>query len=251
MLKVRIIPLLLLKGSSLVKSVKFKEHRIVGDAVSTIKVFSKRFADEMVILDLDAKSRGEVNTELLRRITSFCNMPLAFGGGIDSLTKADQAFRCGADKIIINSIFFENHKVVEQLVDRYGSQSICLSIDFKLMDGVYSIFTENGRRKVISHDLNSALSLAQEVGVGEILINDIDRDGVMGGLDLDLIRLCRAKVDSPLIVAGGVGSTGDFLSAFELGADAVAAGSIFHWVGESVLGIKDFLSAEGVDVRLV
>ena len=249
MLKVRIIPLLLLKGASLVKSVGFTDHRVVGDAVSAIKVFSQRFADEMVILDLDAAERGTVNHSLLNRISEFCNMPVAFGGGVNTLEKADILFRSGADKIVVNSVFFTDLDVVRAVINKYGSQSIILSIDVALENGDYNIYYNNGHIKLLDKGLMATILLAEQVGVGEILINDITRDGMMNGFDLDLLQKSRSLVTVPLIIAGGCASKEDFKNAFNLGADAVSAGSVFHWVGESIIGIKNYLDQKNINVR--
>ena len=152
MLKVRIVPILLLKGASVVKSIGFREHRVVGDAMSAIKVFSQRFADEMVILDLDAASRGNINCDLLSRVSEFCNMPLSFGGGVDSLGKADLVYQSGADKIVVNSIFFTDASVVEEVIAKYGSQAVILSIDVEFEDGIYHVYYNNGEKKLDSTD---------------------------------------------------------------------------------------------------
>ena len=249
MLKVRIIPLLLLKGNSLVKSVSFADHRIVGDAMSTIKVFSRRFADEMIILDLDARDKGIINTELLKRISAECNMPLTFGGGIDSVEKADQAFYSGADKITINSAFFKKPEIIKKIVDRYGSQSIVLSLDVKRQDNDFIIYYNNASKIVTDLNLEQSIEKANMLGIGEILVNDINRDGMMNGLDLDLIETLRSRIKLPLIVAGGCADMEDFNSAFKLGVDGIAAGSIFHWIGESIVGIKTFLKDKDINVR--
>jgi imidazole glycerol-phosphate synthase subunit HisF len=251
MLKVRIIPLLLLKGASLVKSVGFTDHRVVGDAVSAIKVFSQRFADEMVILDLDAAERGTVNHSLLSRISEFCNMPVAFGGGVNTLEKADILFRSGADKIVVNSVFFTDLDVVRAVINKYGSQSIILSIDVALENGDYSVYYNNGNIRLLDKGLIATILLAEQVGVGEILINDITRDGMMNGFDLELLQKSRSLVTVPLIIAGGCASKEDFKNAFNLGADAVSAGSVFHWVGESIIGIKNYLDEQNINVRKI
>lgn len=251
MLKVRIIPLLLLKGSSLVKSVGFTNHRIVGDAVSAIKVFSQRFADEMVILDLDAAESGAVNVELLSRISEFCNMPVAFGGGVDTLEKADQLFLSGADKIVVNSVFFTNIDVVTAIINKYGSQSIVLSLDIIYQYDNYHIYYNNGKTRLLNRSFVEIIELSEKLGVGEILVNDISRDGMMNGFDLALLAEARRAVKTPLIIAGGCGSKDDFKQAFDIGVDAVCAGSIFHWVGESIIGIKSYLDKYDINVRKI
>ena len=251
MLKVRIIPLLLLKGNSLVKSVSFSNHRIVGDAISTIKVFSRRFADEMIILDLDAREKNCINTNLLERISSECNMPLTFGGGIDTIEKADRAFYCGADKITLNSAFFTNPEIASDIANKYGSQAVVLSIDIRKENNNYKIYQKNATEPVENFKLEEAIKLAKDMGVGEFLINDIFNDGLMTGFDLQYIEDLRKKIDLPLIVAGGCSSIKDFEDAFKLGVDAVAAGSIFHWIGESIIGIKENLYEKNINVRML
>jgi len=251
MLKVRIVPILLLKGASVVKSIAFDNHRVVGDAISAIKVFSQRFADEMLILDLDARERGTINSDLLAKAAAFCNMPLAFGGGVNSLDKADILYESGADKIVVNSIFFSDQSVVEKIVEKFGTQAVILSLDVKRFGNGYRVYSENGTNLVKDMDLARALALAQKLGVGEILINDIQKDGSMEGFDLGLIGQARDLTSVPLLVAGGCGSTEDFKEAFKLGVDAVCAGSIFHWVGESIFGIKTVLHGDGIKVRVI
>ena len=129
MLKTRVIPILLLKGNSVVKSTQFDNLRMVGDATTNVKLFSSRFADEMVILDIFASKNKFINAELLSRLASYCNMPLSIGGGIKTIEDADTLFRSGADKVVINSGFFENPKLLTLISDKYGSQAVVLSLD--------------------------------------------------------------------------------------------------------------------------
>lgn len=250
MLKVRIIPILLLKGNSLVKSVNFKNHRIVGDAISAVKVFSRRFADEMIILDLDANQKDAINIDLLKRISTECNMPLTYGGGINSIEKADQAFYCGADKITINSSFFNTPNLVEKVALKYGSQAVVVSIDVKKENGEYVVYHSNGTIKS-ELSLHKAIKLAHEMGAGEFLVNDIDNDGMMNGFDIELIKYVRNLVKLPLIIAGGCSSIDDFKMGFDQGVDAVAAASIFHWIGESIISIKQSLDKQDIKVRMI
>ena len=250
MLKVRIIPILLLKGNSLVKSVNFSDHRIVGDAMSAVKVFSRRFADEMVVLDLDAREKGSINIELLKRISAECNMPLTFGGGIDSMEKADQAFFCGADKIIINSSLHKNPQLISKIASKYGSQAVVISIDVKNEQDNFIPYHSNGEIKS-DLTLKETISLAHDLGAGEILANDIDNDGVMKGFNMKFVLELRDKIDLPLIIAGGCSNITDFKKAFDVGVEAVAAASIFHWIGESIITIKKALHEDDIAVRML
>ena len=230
MLKVRIIPLLLLKGASLVKSVGFVDHRVVGDAVSAIKVFSQRFADEMVILDLDAAERGTVNHSLLNRISEFCNMPVAFGGGVNTLEKADILFRSGADKIVVNSVFFTDLDVVRAVINKYGSQSIVASVDYR-SDGV---FIRNGTVKV-NRKLKDYLKDVELLGVGEIYLNSIDKDGTGFGYDLIQVEESVKEIKIPIIIAGGAGNELHLSEGLDLECiSAVATANLFNFVGDSL-----------------
>jgi len=247
MLKLRIIPVLLIRGNTIVKSVGFKEHRMIGDAITAVKVFSNRKADELIMLDIDAHTKG-INYELIRRLSSNAFMPLTIGGGVKSLKEADELFKNGADKITVNSLFHENPLEVKKIVEIFGSQAVCLSLDVALEGNDYIPFY-NGIEKRDSKTLNESLHLLQELGVGEILINSVDRDGIMRGFDLDLIKMVSTIVEVPVIACGGCEKLEDFCNAVDNGADAIAAGSIFHWVGESIISIKESMFDKGYNVR--
>ncbi len=247
MLKLRIIPVLLIRGNTIVKSVGFKEHRMIGDAITAVKVFSSRKADELIMLDIDAYHKG-INYELIRRLSKNAFMPLTIGGGVKSLENAEKLFQNGADKITVNSLFHENPAEVRKIVQTFGSQAVCLSLDVSLEGKEYITYYE-GLNKRDSKTLHQSLSLLQELGIGEILINSIDRDGVMNGFDLGLIEKISSAVEVPVIACGGCQKLEDFCNAVDKGADAIAAGSIFHWVGESIISIKESMFNKGYNVR--
>ena len=250
MLKTRIIPILLVQKSSIIKTVNFGNSRIVGDALSTAKVFSQRMADEMMILDIDATRTGNINFSLLERISKFCNMPLTLGGGIKNLEDADQLFKSGADKVVINSEYYNNRKIINDLSKKYGKQSIVFSLDVKKIEGQYYGYSNSGFtfNKVLASDI--ALDVVS-LGAGEILLNNIDKDGKMQGYDLELIKNISEKVQLPVIAAGGCGSKEDCYNAINSGANAIAAGSIFFWIGESIISIKEYLYKKQIKVRLI
>jgi len=250
MLKTRIIPILLLRGNSVVKTVQFKDARMVGDAITNVKVFSSRMADEMVIVDIEATSKGRVNEDLFKRLAKHCVMPLAIGGGIRSLEDAGKLFRSGADKIVINSEFYLNPEIITDIAGKYGKQAVVFSLDVKQTDhGLLAV--SNSSHKVHKLTAVEAAVKAVNCGAGEIILNSVDRDGGMEGYDLELIRTISAEVDVPVIAAGGCGSKDDCVAAIKNGASAVAAGSIFYWIGESIITLKEYMSQEGIEMRLI
>ncbi len=250
MLKTRIIPILLLKGSSIVKTVNFENSRMVGDAVTNVKVFSNRMADEMLIVDIEASSLGRINFHLIKRLAAQCVMPITIGGGMSSLEDADKLFRSGADKVLINSYFYTDPSLISKIVNIYGNQSVVFSLDVKCINGSY-MAVKNSGTKITEYRAIDAAILAVEKGAGEIIVNSIDRDGVMKGYDLELISSISAAVNVPVIAAGGCGSKEDCVLAIEAGASAVSAGSIFHWVGESIISLKEYMKNKGIEVRLL
>ena len=249
MVKIRIIPVLLLRGNSIVKSVSFKDHRMIGDAITAVKVFSNRKADELIILDIDAFQKG-IDFDLLARLSKSAFMPLTIGGGIRSVEDAENFFLYGADKISVNSLFLKNPEEVRKIVDRFGSQAVCLSLDFRKIDEEYFPFYNNS---TIRSDLTlkESVNLAKDIKVGEILVNSVERDGLMGGFDTKLISEVSTLADFSVIACGGCKQLDDFSKAVDAGADAIAAGSIFHWKGESIITIKEDMLKRGHNVREV
>lgn len=250
MLKTRIIPTLLVKGSSIVKTVQFGDPRIVGDAVATTKVFSARKADEMVIVDIEATSNQTINWALLEKIALTCHMPLTIGGGIAKLEDADRLFRIGADKIVINSAFYDEPSLISNIARKYGSQALVFALDAKhVNDNNYVAMSHAGANNTGITAIEAATS-AIAYGAGEIFLNSIDCDGRMLGYDTSLIKIISDSVEVPVIASGGCGTAQHCLRALESGADAIAAGSIFYWVGESIVSLKKELKELGVEVRL-
>lgn len=250
MIKIRIIPILLLKGNSVVKTIRFKDSRIVGDAITSVKIFSNRMADEMVIVDIEATDRGCINEDLIKRLSASCNMPLSIGGGVKTIKEADTLFRSGADKVVINSEFYSNPNLLTQVANKYGVQSVVFSLDVKKIDGRYMSVSHSGS-KINDITALDAAHDAVQAGAGEIILNSIDLDGVMEGYDLELVKLISSKINIPVVAAGGCGGKEDCVSAANAGASAVAAGSVFHWIGESIITIKEHMNVNGISVRIV
>jgi len=234
MLNVRVMPCLLLDGSKLVKTVKFDNPSYVGDPVNTIRIFNEKEVDELILLDISATvEQRSPNLKLLSDIASECFMPMTYGGGINNLDDMKRVFGLGVEKIAINSHAFENHGFIKKAAHVFGNQSIVASIDVKRTTlGGYEVFIRGGKVGTGAEAFAHARAM-EEMGVGEILLTSMDRDGTMGGYDLELIRGVSDAVRVPLVACGGAGSVEDMSRAVAAGASAVAAGSLVVYQGRN------------------
>lgn len=246
MFRPRVIPVLLLRNLGLVKSVKFKDHRYIGDPINAVKIFNDKKADELVFLDILASKEGRPPShELIQKIADESNMPFAYGGGIKSIENIRDALKYGAEKVVINSAAIMNTDFVKQASEEFGTSTIVVSVDVKKnIFGRYKVFTHAGSRKTDLDPLNVCLEL-EGSGAGEIILNSIDRDGTMEGYDLDLVKLVTSRTSIPIVAAGGAGSFEDFrMVVLEGGASAVAAGSLFVYHGPRRAVLISFPSPE-------
>jgi imidazole glycerol-phosphate synthase subunit HisF len=229
----RIIPVLLLLDSGLVKSVKFRNHRYLGDPINAAKLFNDLRADELVFLDITASREGRViSLEFIRKLGDECNMPFSVGGGIKSLNDIKQILRAGAEKVIINTAAVRDPEFVNNASREFGSSTIVISIDV----GKRILRTEttyiNSAREATGYDPVSYACLMQEKGAGELLIQSIEHDGTMIGYDLGLISRISNKITIPVIACSGAGNMSHMVSAYyEANATALAAGSMFVYHG--------------------
>lgn len=232
MLKHRVIPALLLDGEGLVKTRKFADAKYIGDPLNAIRIFNEKEVDELLLLDISASSENrEPNYELIETFATECFMPFCYGGGIRSLEHAERLFRLGVEKVSIQTATREDMTLITRIAERYGSQAVVGAVDVKMdWKGVrqlhWSVDQTSGR------DWQAHLARLVDAGVGEILINAVDRDGMMGGMDLKLIREATRDLRVPLIALGGVGELGHIREAVDAGASAVAAGSFFVFHGK-------------------
>lgn len=234
MLKVRVIPCLLLKNHGLVKTVRFKEAKYVGDPVNAVKIFNEKEVDELSLLDITATiEMRKPNFTLIRDIASECFMPFSYGGGIRSIEDIREIIGPGAEKVIVNSYAVENPDFISKASRLFGSQSIVVSIDVKKgSSNRYEIYTYSGTKNTVVDPISFAVKMAK-LGAGEIFLSSIDRDGTQQGYDLDVIRRMTGALDIPVIACGGAGSLEDFADAVhKAGASAVAAGSFFVFHGK-------------------
>jgi cyclase len=206
MLKTRIIPCLLLKDSSLVKTINFKKYNYIGDPINTVRIFNELEVDELIFLDIFAsKNNSDINFKLLKDIANECFMPLSYGGNIRSLDDAKQIFEIGFEKVVINSNSFGNLELIKKLSQYFGNQSIIGSIDIKKsFFGKKRIFSHHATIKQVEDVIIWAKKL-ENVGVGELLITSVDREGTWEGYDIELIKQITDSVQVPVIANGGAG----------------------------------------------
>jgi imidazole glycerol-phosphate synthase subunit HisF len=231
--KTRVIPVLLLRGKGLVKTVRFKVPTYIGDPINSVRIFNEKEVDELAFLDISATpERRGPDFEMLRDIAGEAFMPMAYGGGLTTMDQIRTTFSLGFEKVILNSIAYDGPDIVREAVSVYGAQSVVACMDVKRsLLGRYELYTHSGRTKrPVAFDRH--LSALMEMGVGEVLVNSIDRDGTQTGYDIDLLKRVSSQVSVPIIACGGAGGVDDFVAAVnEGGASAVAAGSLFVFHG--------------------
>jgi len=228
MLITRVIPCLLLKGTGLVKTTRFKNPKYVGDPINTVRIFNEKEVDELLFLDIEAtNSEKDPNYELLTEIANECFMPLAYGGGIRTLEQAKRIFNIGVEKVAINSAAHTNKNLIREIAAIFGSQAVIGVIDVKKnLWGKYKVVSNSTRKTHKLSPVEWAREL-EDMGVGEILLTSVDREGTWSGFDLELTALVSTSVKVPVIAHGGAGSIEHLLSAIKYGkASALAIGSM-------------------------
>lgn len=218
----------------MVKTTKFSNPRYLGDPINAVKIFNGKSVDEMCIIDIRATyEKRELDIEYLKDIASEAFMPLSYGGGITKLSEIEKLFYIGYEKVIINTSFILNRDLIKQAVNIAGSQSIVVSIDVKHeLFGKYSCYSNNGTKNV-KIDPITLSKIAEELGVGEILLNSITYDGTMCGYDIELVKQVTDAVTIPVIACGGAKNINDLKKViFEGGAHAAAAGSMYVYYGK-------------------
>jgi imidazole glycerol-phosphate synthase subunit HisF len=230
----RVIPCLLLRGHGLVKTKRFADAVYVGDPINAVRIFSEKEVDELVLLDIDASRTGsEPNYELIAEVAGECFMPVAYGGGVRSLEQVRRLIRSGVEKVVINSAAFESMDVITQAARVFGSQAVVGGVDVrKTLLGGYKVVAKSATVET-RVKLDDHVRRLVDAGAGEILLNNVDRDGTMAGYDLDLIRQVSRIVTVPLVACGGAGTVEHLRAAVqEGGASAVSAGSMFVFHGK-------------------
>lgn len=233
MLRPRVIPALLLRGSGLVKTVKFDSPKYLGDPRNAVRIFNEKEVDELVLLDIVATREAKPpQFELIREIVTEAFMPIAYGGGLRSLDDCLRMLAVGVEKVVLNTAACDDPSLVSRLAERLGGSTVVASIDVRRsMFGKYEVYCRAGQQRTGRDPVSWAREMESR-GVGEILLTSIDRDGTMGGYDLELIRSVATAVSVPVVACGGAGQVADLGRAVaEGGAAAAAAGSLFVFKG--------------------
>jgi len=253
MLNPRIIPCLLIHNRGLVKTVKFKEPKYVGDPINAVKIFNEKEVDELIVVDMDATREGrEPNYGLIENLASECRMPLCYGGGIKTVEQAQRIFGLGVEKIAISSIAIKNPNIITDIAYRVGIQSVVVVLDVKkkLLGSNYELYTHNGSRGTGIDPVKFAVQM-EKAGAGELVINSIDRDGMMNGYDQTIVDKIREATDLPLTVLGGAGSLEDIGNMVSRhGIIGAAAGSYFVFKGKFRAVLINYPTASAKEILL-
>jgi cyclase len=227
-LQPRIIPVLLLHKGGLYKTKQFKNPAYIGDPINAVRIFNEKEVDELIILDIDSSKENKApNYALIEEIVSEAFMPVAYGGGISSLSIAQKLFQLGVEKVIINSALQKNHNLLAEIAAIYGVQAVVACIDYKkgFLGGTKAYFV-NGTKKSI-YTPQELAQIAENAGAGELILNAIDREGTYQGYDINLLKQIVKEVNIPVVVSGGANVNSDFDDAKQAGASGMAASSMF------------------------
>lgn len=250
MYRPRVIPVLLLKKMGLVKSVKFKNHRYIGDPINAVKIFNDLNADELSFLDITASHEKRcISVEFVKKVGDEANMPFSVGGGINKIQIIRDILKAGAEKVIINTHAVLYPEFIREASNEFGSSTIVVSIDVKKrMFGQKTISIFGGKKRTDKNPVDFA-KLMEELGAGELIINSIDHDGCMAGYDFDLIKDVSDSVTIPVVSLGGAGNVAHMRESVKIGhASAVAAGSMFVYHGRRKAVLINYPKQEELSV---
>ena len=250
MLKKRILASLVVKDGIVVQSLGFNRYLPVGKPEIAVDYLNRWGIDEIAVTVIDASRRGVVEVDLVRRLSDFCQVPLAYGGGLRNVEQVTEIIQAGADKVILNSAILENTHLISQCADRFGDQCVIASIDAKKTTKGYGVWSHLQGKTLTLTPETFAVKAAQ-AGAGEILLNSVDRDGSKLGYDLELAEKVAKAVTVPVILCGGVKDAADFNHGLAIkNVTAVAAANFFHYTEHSATLAKALLKSKGQALRI-
>ena len=247
----RIIPCLDVNNGRVVKGVNFVGLKDAGNPIEVAKRYNDEGADEITFLDITASSDNrDTIVDIVKEVAKEVFIPLTVGGGIRKLKDIYSLLNVGCDKVSLNSSAVKNPNFINESSKRFGTQCIVVAIDVKRFDDKsWHVYINGGR---VDTGLDG-LEWAKEVvsrGAGEILLTSMNSDGTKNGYDLEITSAISKAVNVPVIASGGAGTMEHIKDAFESGADAALAASIFHYREIDILDLKRYLDKNGIRVRL-
>ncbi|SFN29998.1 cyclase [Formivibrio citricus] len=252
MLKKRVIPVLLLRDGRMAKGVQFGNYRDTGNPKTAVRIYSAQDADELVFLDIQASLQSRTALlEIIREAATECFMPLAAGGGIESIDDVRELLLAGADKVVVTTAAVTNPGLITAISERFGNQCVVAGIDYRCDADGAKVWIRCGTEATQLDPVEHARNLAA-LGAGEIFLNSIDHDGLMDGYDLDMAEKIASAVSVPVIVCGGAGN---FMHLAELlkdtSASAAACASLFHFGDNNPIRARSYLRNLGIPMRVL
>ncbi len=250
MLRPRVIPCLLIHNKGLVKTVRFSDPKYVGDPINAVRIFNEKEVDELMVVDIDASTQGNApDFKLIERMAAECRMPLCYGGGIKTPKQARTLIGLGVEKVAVSSALIEDPSIAARISDEIGRQSLVAVLDVKAkrFSKKYEVWTHNAtiNTKLCPVELSQEL---QRQGIGELVINSIDQDGLMKGYDIGIIEQIHQVVNVPMSVIGGAGSINDIRELFrQFGIIGAGAGSLFVFKGSYKAVLINYPSSDVKD----
>ena len=247
----RIIPCLLYDGSGLVKTIKFKNPSYIGDPINAIKIYNEKEVDELIVIDINAtKQKRKPNFDKIADMASEAFMPFAYGGGVKTFDDFASLYKIGIEKVIVNSLIQENPEIIKKVIAHYGSQAVIACIDFKkiMFSGIipYSYIGNKIKMSLVDY----ANYLTTDIGVGELMLQSIDKDGTWEGFDDEIISSILNSVEIPVIACGGCGSIEDLKTVlYKTNANAAAIGSMAVYSKKGMGVLINFPDREKVIVE--
>ena len=247
----RIIPCLLYDGSGLVKTIKFKNPSYIGDPINAIKIYNEKEVDELIVIDINAtKEKRKPNFDKIADMASEAFMPFAYGGGVKTFDDFASLYKIGIEKVIVNSLIQENPEIIKKVIEHYGSQAVIACIDFKksMFSGIipYSYIGNKIKMSLVDY----ANYLTTDIGVGELMLQSLDKDGTWEGFDDEIISTILNSVEIPVIACGGCGSIKDLKTVlYKTNANAAAIGSMAVYSKKGMGVLINFPNREKVIVE--
>ena len=244
-----------MRDGVVVKGVQFRDHRVVGDIVELSQRYCAEGADELVFYDITASPDcRSVDRRWVSRVAAVIDIPFCVAGGIRSIRSAEEVLNKGADKISINSPALDNPELITQLAARFGSQCVVLGVDSRQQGDEYHVYKNTGDPDKIAEADRLTIDWiveAQERGVGEVVLNCMNRDGVRQGYDCTQLRIARESITVPLVASGGAGERQHFAEVFRAAnVDGALAASVFHSANIHIADLKQYLATQSIDIRL-